>query len=91
MTQEPTPMYKIGDAVRIVDIPYTKCPFSWINYMDEFCGKEAIIEDVYWNEVRKTHGYVIDIDDNSCTWCENCFAIDQDLEESDADLAVLFK
>ena len=91
MIQEPTPRYKIGDAVRIVDIPYTECPFSWIDYMNKFCGKEAIIEDVYWNENRKTHGYVIDIDDNSCTWCENCFAIDQDLEESDADLAVLFK
>ena len=92
MIQEPKqPKYQIGEAVRIVDTPYMDCPFTWVGCMNDFCGKEATIVDLYWNENRKTYGYMIDLDNYSCTWCENCFVIDQDLEESDADLAVLFQ
>lgn len=91
MTQEPKPMYQVGDVVRVVGTPYEDCPFCWVSVMDECCGEEATIESVYWDNSRNTHGYTIDIDDYHCTWCENCFAVDQDLDESDSDLTVLFQ
>lgn len=87
---EPKPKYKVGDTVRIVEEPYLKCPFMWVQEMTELCGTEAVIKDVFWVESRGTHGYLISTEDY-CTWCENCFIIEPDLVESDIDLSVLFR
>lgn len=89
MTQEPKPRFQVGDVVRIVDTPYNDCPFSWVEGMDDYCGWEVTIEDVFWVERHKTHGYLLDCDDGCCTWCENCFVREADIEESDSDISVL--
>ena len=91
MTREPHPRFNIGDVVRIVDTPYHDCPFTWIDEMSDYCGEETTITDVYWNESSKTHGYSLDCDDGCCTWCENCFEPELDIEESDSDPNVLFE
>lgn len=90
MTREPMPKFQVGDVVRIVDTPYMECPFTWVDEMTEYCGKEATITDVFWTERHKTHGYTLDIEDCYCTWCENCFVQEADIEESDSDMSVIF-
>ena len=91
MTRGPESKYQIGDVVRVVDTPYKDCPFGWVGDMDECCSREATIEYVYWDNGRNIYGYIIDIDDYNCIWCENCFIVDQDLEESDLDPIALFQ
>lgn len=91
MTREPHPRFNIGDVVRIVDKPYHDCPFTWIDAMSDYCGEETTITDVYWFESSKTHGYSLDCDDGYCTWCENCFEPELDIEESDSDPNILFE
>lgn len=91
MTEEnPQPRFKKGDIVRVVDEPYEDCPFEWIGEMDDYCGQTAVITSVTWNEWAGAWGYAIDIDEYCCTWCENCFTEDHDIEESDADVTTLF-
>ena len=91
MTEErPQPRFKKGDIVRVVDEPYEDCPFEWIGEMDDCCGKEAVITDTIWVGHRGIWGYYLDIDEYDCTWCENCFADDSEIEESDADVTTLF-
>lgn len=91
MTQEPQPRFQIGDVVRIVDTPYAECPFTWVDEMTEFCGKEAVVIDVCWYDRYNAYGYCLDTEDCYCTWCENCFQIDAEIEESDIDLSILFQ
>lgn len=91
MIREPESRFKKGDVVRVVDTPYEDCPFEWIDDMDEYCGTETTITDVFWIERRNMYGYYIAADDRCCTWCENCFVMEPDLEESDSDISVLFE
>lgn len=92
MTEErPKPRYQKGDIVRVVDEPYDDCPFEWIGEMDDYCGQTATITSATWNEWAGAWGYAIDIDEYCCTWCENCFIVDSDIEESDSDIKMLFQ
>lgn len=91
MTEVRESMYNVGDVVRVVDTPYNDCPFHWIDEMDEYCGKEAKIISACWIEGHKAYGYAIDIDEYGCTWCENCFAVESDIEESGSDINTLFQ
>lgn len=91
MTEErPQPKFKKGDIVRVVDEPYESCPFDWIDVMDECCGKTAAITSVSWAAGYATYAYGIDIDEYDCSWCENCFVEDSEIEESEANVADLF-
>ena len=90
MTEEKTQArYTKGDIVRVVDEPYKDCPFEWIGEMDDYCGQTATITSVTWNKWAKAWGYSIDIDEYCCTWCEDCFVPESDIEESDADISLL--
>lgn len=81
------PIYSVGDVVRIVDKPYSDCPFSWVGRMSCHCGKLATITEVLLElEFGKTgeEGYRIDTDDGEFMWCANCFEqVGADIEESD--------
>lgn len=68
---EGNPRFHIGDYVRVVDSPYTNCPFSWIGEMTQFCGKEVRIIDAWWSFDKNTYTY--QIEGSSCYWCANCF------------------
>ena len=83
--KRPKPKFQKGDIVRIVDIPYLECPFGWVDDMDEYCGIETTIADVVWGYSHNTYGYRIRSDTSArkYTWCENCFVVEADLEESD--------
>lgn len=84
------PTFQVGDIVQVVDVPYEDCPFKWVEQMDEMCGEETTITSVDWFEGRKTYGYRISGDNESCVWCENCFiSLEPDLAESDAELCDL--
>lgn len=82
--KEPESTFKIHDIVRVVDTPYKDCPFGWTDEMDEFCGEETIITDVYWSADDNCHVYFITADREANPWCENCFVMEPDLEESDS-------
>lgn len=90
MAKDPEPMFQEGDVVRVVDIPYKDCPFLWTSGMDEFSGTETTITNVHWNNTRNAHVYKISADHGSYMWCENCFMVDSDIEESDLDIKLLF-
>lgn len=83
--------YNIGDVVKVVDVPYMDCPFSWADEMTEYCGQELTIVEVRWISHRKTYGYTLDgVFD--FVWCEGCFeSCSTEIEESDADLSILFQ
>lgn len=88
------PIYRVGDTVRIVDKPYSDCPFSWVGAMSHYCGYNATIEEVLleleWGETNE-EGYRIDTDNGEFVWCANCFEpAGADIEESDANLEILF-
>jgi hypothetical protein len=89
--REPQSKYKVGDTVRILDSPYMECPFTWVEEMTDFCGQEARIVDVSWIEHLGAYGYLIDIDELCCTWCENCFVMEPDLQESEFNPSILFQ
>lgn len=89
MTRESHSRFNVGDVIRIVDTPYHDCPFTWIDEMSDHCGEETTITEVYWSEAYKSYGYRLDCDDGCCTWCENCFAMEDDIEESDFDMSAL--
>lgn len=90
MGRKRNPVYCIGDAVRVVDKPYVDCPFSWVDAMDDFCGREAKVLDTIWFESHERYGYIIDIDDGEHTWCAKCLdGVHPDIEESDANISIL--
>ena len=91
MGREIQSKYKVGDTVRILDSPYMECPFTWIEEMTDFCGQEARIVNVSWIEHFGAYGYLIDIDECGCTWCENCFVVEPDLQESEFNPSILFQ
>lgn len=92
MTVEiPKPRYQKGEIVRVVDEPYEDCPFEWIGAMDDCCGHEARIVDVSWIGRFGAYGYSIDIDECDCIWCENCFVVEPDLQESEFNPSILFQ
>lgn len=63
--------FHVGDYVRVVDEPYDDCPFTWIDEMDIFCGREVLITGVGWSNNYNTYYY--EIEDCDCEWCANCF------------------
>lgn len=88
------PIYSVGNIVRIVEKPYSDCPFSWVGAMSAYCGKLATITEVLleleWGNTNE-EGYRIDTDDGEFVWCATCFEpIEADIQESDANLDVLF-
>lgn len=59
----------VGDKVRVVDKPYTDCPFTWVSDMTTMCGKTATI-----TSKNQSHGtYAYTISGSTWTWCGNCF------------------
>ena len=88
------PIYSVGDIVRIVEKPYSDCPFSWVRAMNAYCGKLATIEEVLleldWGDTNE-EGYRIDTDEGEFVWCATCFEpVETDIKESDSNLDVLF-
>lgn len=65
--------FNVGDIVRVVDEPYTKCPFSWVKGMSKYLGTVVTIRSKKWSPVRKTYKYFINEDDGCFAWCANCF------------------
>lgn len=86
------PIFNVGDAVKIVDQPFYKCPFGWVDSMTSVCGRECTITQVCWHPGKRHHYYRTNILPN-IIWCKDCFEeTDQtDLEESDFDIETLFK
>lgn len=50
----PAPKFQKGDVVKIVETPYTDCPFGWVNEMNNYCGWETTVVDLRWNNLRET-------------------------------------
>lgn len=67
-----SPIYHVGDVVRVVDEPYTKCVFSWAHGMCKYCGKTAKISSVEWSGCYETYRYKIDITP-TYVFCKDCF------------------
>ena len=83
--------FEVGDFVRIVKEPYVKCPFGWVREMNEFCGREARITNVFRRATPAADEYYIDIDRQKYVWSFKCFEhTDPDINESDKDLTALF-
>lgn len=72
--------WNIGDKVTVVDEPYEDCPFSWIDTMDEFCSRDAVIVDKQFSDNFGTYYYIINIDDRFHSWCGNCFKVEEEAE-----------
>lgn len=91
--ERPEPKYHVGDIVTITE--FTDCPFGWDDWgMDDYVDERTTIRDIFWDEHYKTYGYYVDADDGEYVWCENCFefpGINEEIEESDADISVLFQ
>ena len=88
--------YAVGDKVCILPEPpddelAKDIWVHWIDEMDDYCGQEARIVDVSWIEHFGAYGYSIDMDEYSCTWCENCFVVEPDLQESEFNPSILFQ
>lgn len=65
--------FDIGDIATIVDAPYDDCPFSWVETMDAYMSKQAVIVSKDWSAEYDTWGYHIDLDYRDHLWCGNCF------------------
>lgn len=65
--------FNIGDEVVVVDHPNYDCPFSWVEKMDQYCGKEVHIVGKKWNPEYQTFRYEIDADNGRFYWCGDCF------------------
>lgn len=78
--------WNVGDVVRVVDEPYRECPFSWVDTMDEYCSREAMIRSKSFSTGYNTFRYEIDLDYGTHSWCGNCF--ETDVEEDEADFEV---
>lgn len=72
--------WNIGDKVTVVDKPYEDCPFGWVDTMDEFCSREAVIIDKQFYGAYGTYRYIIDIDDRFHSWCGSCFKVEEEAE-----------
>ena len=74
----------VGDKVRVVDTPYTECPFTWVSGMTRMCGKIVTIASK--NNGSPTYCYTIK--EASFNWCGNCFVpleTEEDLPEIEDD------
>lgn len=92
MTKAMPPRFNIGDTVTIVSVPYLKCPFGWVDEMDDYCGWETTITDVYWSDIHNTYGYYVACDDEACSWCEDCFVYNEaEIEESESSIDILLE
>lgn len=85
--KEGSPTYHVGDIVRVVDKPYMRCPFEWINWMDKYCGREVKILKAYWNDRYKTYVYKIGtvdgVERSVCAFCVNCFVAEPEEPEQE--------
>lgn len=65
-----------GDIVRIVEEPYEECAFGWAPGMDDFCGKEYVINKKEWSDFFDLYVYTLcDFRGipQGFSWCEGCF------------------
>lgn len=90
------PAYQVGDVVRVVDTPYLECPFTWIPYMDKYCGCECTVRGVEYSWVKRTYKYHLeqDADDiiGGITWCSGCLTpvVEEFSEPSPSELDARF-
>lgn len=70
--EEGYPTYQVGDTVQIVSTPYSKCPFSWIYEMNEWCGRTVTICSVEYSHSHKQYRYRIK-EWTGIMWCVDCF------------------
>lgn len=61
----------VGDTVRVVDKPYTDCPFTWVSDMTKMCGKIVTITRKEKDTNKGTPYY--NIRGSQWNWCGNCF------------------
>lgn len=88
----PSPMFNLGDTVRVVDSPFEQCKFVWIRSMDEYCGKEAVISSVRWSRAKGAYRYELSIDEWGHGWCEGCLEDPSaELEPADMDVSFLYQ
>ena len=85
--QMPAQLFQVGDVVRIVYEPYMRCPFNWVPDMDECCGVLTAVREVHFRSDKKVWQYKVA--GFAWSWCENCFVIEQEIEESATDIAML--
>lgn len=85
-----SPEFQVGEVVRVVDEPYKDCPFSWVNNMDEWCGRRVEILDRHWSSWYDCYAY--EIEREYCwSFCGNCFvrdSTDSGSEDEDSELDV---
>lgn len=90
---QPPQMYNVGDFVTIKEHP-VECAFIWIREMNEYCGREAVIEGARFSIDKGCWRYEINIDQRKWGWCENCFVpriLDlPEIDMSDVDVLTLF-
>lgn len=82
----------VGEIVKVVDVPYMDCKFSWVRSMNRYCGRDVVIENAEWDKFNRCYRYIIDADNGVHAWCNGCFEqVLPDIEESALDICALFQ
>lgn len=90
------PAYQAGDVVRVVDTPYLECPFTWVSFMDKYCGCECTVRWAEYSWIHHTYKYCLEQDGddviNGIIWCSGCLtpAAEEFSEPNPAELAARF-
>lgn len=90
------PAYQVGDVVRVVDTPYLECPFTWVSYMNKYCGCECTVRGVDYSWTHKTYKYRLEQggDDiiKDILWCSGCLVpvVEEFSEPSQSELEAWF-